>query len=151
MLFKKPFIWIAVLTPLTLLPAFRQTKSTGIQGYIFKVSGNRMPSPDVKLSPPKGIPATLYIYELTNLSQLTRVSETAFYSSIKTRLIKSTQSDASGYFSVSLPPGQYSLFTKKDNLFYANYFDGQNNVAPVKVSLGKVTQVNVNVDYDASY
>ncbi len=134
-----------------LLPAFRQVKKTGIEGYIFKVAGNRMPSPDVKLSPPKGIPATLYIYELTNLNQLTRVDESAFYSTIKTRLVKTTESDASGYFSVALPAGQYSLFTKKDALFYANYFDGQNNVAPVKVSPGKVTQVNVNVDYEASY
>jgi hypothetical protein len=134
-----------------LFPAFRQVKGTGIEGYIFKVSGNRMPSPDVKLSPPKGIRTTLYIYELTNLSQLTRVGESAFYSNIKTRFVESVRSDTSGYFSVPLPPGLYSLFTKKDALFYANYFDGQNNVAPVKVSPGKVTQVNVNVDYDATY
>jgi hypothetical protein len=151
MLFKKPFIWIAVLLAVMLFPAFRQPKRTGIEGYIFKVSGNRMPSPDVKLTPPKGMAATLYVYELTNLSQLSRVSETPFYGNIKTRFVKTTQSDASGYFSVSLPPGQYSLFTKKDDQFYANYFDGQNNVAPVKVSPGKMTQVNVNVDYDASY
>lgn len=151
MLPKKPFLWFALCMAGLLLPAFRQAKKTGIEGYIFKVSGNRMPSPDVKLSPPKGIAATLYIYELTNLSQLTRVDESAFYSNIKTRLVKIVQSDATGYFSVSLPPGQYSLFTKKDALFYANYFDGGNNVAPVKVSSGKLTQVNVNVDYDASY
>jgi hypothetical protein len=151
MLTGKPFLWIAFCVPVMLLPGFRQVRKTGIEGYIFRVSGNRMPSPDVKLSPPKGIAATLYIYELTNLSQLSRVAETAFYSNIRTRLVKTTQSDASGYFSVSLPPGQYSLFTKKNDLFYANYFDGQNNVAPVKVSPGKVTQINVNVDYDASY
>ncbi|HEY4156307.1 MAG TPA: carboxypeptidase-like regulatory domain-containing protein [Puia sp.] len=151
MLPKKPLVWIALGLLVTLLPGFRQARRTGIEGYIFKLSGNRMPSPDAKLSPPKGIAASLYIYELTNLSQLTREGESPFYSNIKTRLVKTIQSDASGYFSVSLPPGQYSLFTKKDALFYANYFDGQNNVAPVKVSPGKVTQVNVNVDYEASY
>ncbi|MDP4132194.1 MAG: carboxypeptidase regulatory-like domain-containing protein [Bacteroidota bacterium] len=142
---------VVVWLPILLFPAFKQAKKTGIEGYIFWVSGNRMPSPDVKLSPPKGIQATLYIYELTNLNQLTRVDESAFYSGIKTRLVRTTESDTSGYFSVSLPPGQYSLFTKKDALFYANYFDGQNNVAPVKVIPGKVTQVNVNVDYAATY
>jgi hypothetical protein len=151
MLPKKPLVWIALGLLVTLLPGFRQARRTGIEGYIFRLSGNRMPSPDAKLSPPKGIAASLYIYELTNLSQLTREGESPFYSNIKTRLVKTIQSDASGYFSVSLPPGQYSLFTKKDALFYANYFDGQNNVAPVKVSPGKVTQVNVNVDYEASY
>jgi hypothetical protein len=110
-----------------------------------------MPSPDVKLTPPKGIAATLYIYELTNLSQTDRVGETAFYRDIKTRFVRTTESDATGYFSVALPPGQYSLFTKKEALFYANNFDGQNNVAPVRVVQGKVTQINVNVDYDATY
>ncbi len=137
--------------PVMLSPNLRQPKKTGIEGYIFRVSGNRMPSPDVKLSPPKGIATTLYIYELTNLSQLTRSEESAFYTSIKTRLVKTVQSDGSGYFFVSLPPGQYSLFTKKDALLYANYFDGENNVAPVKVTHGHVVQVNVNVDYDATY
>jgi hypothetical protein len=148
---KKHLIWITLCLPALFLPAFRQPGRTGIEGYIFKVSGNRMPAPGVKLSPPKGMATTLYIYELTNLSQLTRAGELPFYSNIRTRLVKTTQSDASGYFFVSLPPGQYSLFTKKDALFYANYFDGQNNVAPVRVSPGRVTQVNVNVDYDASY
>ena len=142
---------MALCLPVLLFPSFRQAKKTGIEGYIFKISGNRMPSPNSKLSPPKGIPAMLYIYEQTNLNQLTRVNETAFYRDISTRLVRTTESDASGYFSVSLPPGQYSLFTKKDALFYANYFDGKNNVAPVKVVSGKVTQVNVNVDYDATY
>ena len=151
MLPGKTLILFGLFLPALLFPAFRQVTRTGIEGYIFKVSGNRMPSPDVKLSPPKGIHATLYIYELTNLSQLTRQGETAFYIKIRTRFVKSAESDESGYFSVTLPPGQYSLFTKKEALFYANYFDGQNNVAPVKVSPDKMTQVNVNVDYDAVY
>ena len=90
-----------------------------------------------QIKSPQRHSATLYIYELTNLSQVTRVGESAFYSNIRTRLVQTVQSDASGYFSVSLPPGQYSLFTKKDALFYANNFDGQNNMAPVKVSPGK--------------
>jgi hypothetical protein len=147
----KHLMFMVLCVAILLFPSFRQEKKTGIEGYIFRISGNRMPSPNAKLSPPKGIPATLYIYEQTNLNQLTRVNETAFYRDIGTRLVRTTESDASGYFSVSLPPGQYSLFTKKDALFYANYFDGKNNVAPVKVVSGKVTQVNVNVDYDATY
>ncbi|MEJ0081858.1 MAG: hypothetical protein WDM78_13125 [Puia sp.] len=60
-------------------------------------------------------------------------------------------SDDKGYFFLSLPPGEYSLFTKKDALFYANNFDADNHIAPVKVVPHKVTQVNVNVDYDAVY
>ncbi|MEJ0081859.1 MAG: hypothetical protein WDM78_13130 [Puia sp.] len=38
-----------------LLSTYGQGKKTGIEGYIFRISGNRMPSPDAKLTPPKGI------------------------------------------------------------------------------------------------
>lgn len=142
---------MAVSLPVLLTSTYSQGKKTGIEGYIFRISGNRMPSPDAKLSPPMGIKAVLYIYELTGLNQVTRQGESAFYTSIHTRLVQSVTSDDKGYFFVSLPPGEYSLFTKKDALFYANNFDGNNHIAPVKVISHKVSQVNVNIDYDAVY
>ena len=142
---------MAVSLPILMTSAYGQGKKTGIEGYMFLISGNRMPSPDAKLSPPKGVKAVLYIYELTSLAQVTRQGESAFYTSIHTRLVQSVTSDDKGYFFVSLPPGEYSLFTKKDALFYANNFDGSNHIAPVKVVSHKVTQVNVNIDYDAVY
>jgi hypothetical protein len=151
MRYKKTILILAVSLPVLLTSAFSQGKKTGIEGYIFRISGNRMPSPDAKLSPPKGIKAVLYIYELTSFSQVTKVGESAFYSSVRTKLVQSVTSDESGYFIVSLPPGEYSLFTKKDALFYANNFDGDNHIAPVKVVPHKVTQVNFNIDYDAVY
>jgi len=151
MKFKRT-IWLFALSfPLTVLSAFGQGKKTGIEGYVFRISGNRMPSPDVKLSTPKGTKTFLYIYSLTNVSQVTKQGESAFYSSIGSKFVKRLETDSSGYFRVYLPPGEYSLFTKKDALFYANTFDGNNNIAPVKVVAGKVTQINVNVDYDAVY
>ena len=151
MLYRKTILLLAVALPILLTSAYSQSKKTGIEGYIFRISGNRMPSPDTKLSPPKGVKAVLFIYELTSLSQVAKQGETAFYSSIQTKLVQSVTSDESGYFYVSLPPGEYSLFTKKDALFYANNFDGDNHIAPVKVVPHKVTQVNVNIDYDAVY
>jgi hypothetical protein len=151
MLDTKTFLILALSLPVFVGSALGQGKKTGIEGYIFRISGNRMPSPDTKLSAPKGEKAVLYVYELTSLSQVTRQGESPFYSSIRTRLVRSINSDEKGYFFVSLPPGEYSLFTKKDALFYANNFDGSNHIAPVKVSANKVSQVNVNIDYDAVY
>ena len=151
MLYKKTILLLAVILPVLLTSAYSQGKKTGIEGYIFRISGNRMPSPDSKLSPPKAVKAVLYIYELTSFSQVTKVGESAFYSSIRTRLVQTVTSDDSGYFVVSLPPGEYSLFTKKDAFFYANNFDGNNHIAPIKVLPNKVSQVNVNIDYDAVY
>jgi hypothetical protein len=128
-----------------------QGKKTGLEGFVFRISGNRMPSPDVKPIPPKGIKSTVYIYQLTSLSQVTRFEQSAFYSSIRTKFVQAVISDSTGYFFAILPPGEYSLFTKKDALFYANNFDGENHITPVRVSAGKMTQVNVNIDYDAVY
>ena len=148
---KKYILFLVIILPILAFSVYGQDKKSGIEGYIFRISGNRMPSPDVKLSSPKGIRAVLYIYELTSFSQVTKVGESAFYSRIGTRLVQSVTSDDSGYFCISLPPGEYSLFTKKDALFYANNFDGNNHIAPVKVVSHKMTQVNVNIDYDAVY
>jgi hypothetical protein len=151
MLYKKTILLLAISLPVLLISANDQGKKTGIEGYIFRISGNQMPSPDAKISPPKGIKAVLYVYQLTMVSQVTKLGGSAFYSSIGTKLVQTVTSDDNGYFYLSLPPGEYSLFTKKDALFYANNFDGDNHIAPVKVVSHKVTQVNVNIDYDAVY
>jgi hypothetical protein len=151
MLYNKSILLLALSSSILLTSAINQPKNTGIDGYIFRISGNRMPSPNLNLSPPRGIKASLYIYELTSLSQVTRVNESAFYSSIHTKLVQTVSSNDSGYFFVSLPPGEYSVFSKKDALFYANNFDGENHIAPVKVLPNKVSRIHVNLDYDASY
>src|ERR1700693_2268545 len=123
----------------------------GIEGYVYRISGNQMPSPDRKLSPPKGIKTTLYIFELTNLDQVTRQGQSAFSYSIKTKLVSKIQTDTNGYFKISTEPGHFSLFTKKDALFFANWFDKDNNIAPAEVIQGKMTKVEFTVDYDAVY
>ena len=151
MLNKKTLLLSAFSLAILLSSTYSQSKKTGLEGYIFRITGNRMPSPDAKLSPPKGVKAVLYIFELTSLTQVTKQGESAFYSSIRTRLVQTVTSDENGYFFASLPPGEYSLFTKKDALYYANNFDGDNHIAPVRVVSKKVTQVNVNIDYDAVY
>src|SRR5271154_2706134 len=76
----------------------------GIEGYIYFVSGNQMPSPDRRPSPPKGIKSTLYIYPLTNINQVTQRQQSPFYSAIKTKIIKKTESDSTGFFKVQLEP-----------------------------------------------
>jgi len=123
----------------------------GIEGYVLRISGNQMPSPDRKSSVPKGIQTTLYIYQLTNMNQVIRQGQSAFYSSIKTKLIAAIETDTNGYFKVALDPGRYSLFTKKDKIFFANIFDKDNNIAPAEVLSGKMTSVKFVVDYDAVY
>lgn len=126
-------------------------KKQGIKGKVVWVSGNQMPSPDAPPPAPKPMKTILYIYELTNRSQVKSTDGGPFYSSISTRLIKEVRSDAEGRFKVKLPAGSYSIFTRKGDLFYANTFDQHNNIAPVTVEVGSFATVEVRVDYDAAY
>jgi len=141
-------IFTAAATFFTL--SFKAKPKQGLEGFIYFLSGNRMPSPDVKPAKPSGYSTTLFIYELTNRNQVSAVNHSPFYSNISTKLVKTVKSNDEGYFKVKLPPGDYSLFVKKDTLLYANLFDGE-NINPVKVEAGKFTQVTMNVDYDAVY
>jgi hypothetical protein len=126
-------------------------KREGIKGNIYRVSGNRMPSPGEPRPAPRPLSTTLYIYELTNISQVKKAEKGSFYTTVSTRLIKEVKADKKGRFKVKLPPGQYSLFIKKDALFYANIFDDKNNLYPVTVEKGKYAAVDVKADYDAVY
>ena len=127
-------------------------KKEGITGHIYLIAGNQMPNIGQPPAGKKPLQTTLYIYALTNISEVTRVDEySSFYKSINTRLIKKLKSDKNGAFRVKLPPGQYSLFVKKDSLFYANLFDGKNNINPVTVEKGRYTEIEVRADYDAVY
>lgn len=146
-----PALLIAII--LVCLMAMRpaQTKKQGIEGYLYKVSGNQMPSPDIRPSLPKGVKGELYIYELTNVNQAVKKTGSSFYSSVSTRLIRKVQTNSNGYFKVILAPGKYSIFIKKDTVLYANRFDSQNNIAPVEVKRRKMTKVEVRMDYNAVY
>jgi hypothetical protein len=149
---KKNFTGLLlVLVPLMPVVSGLDFQDQGIEGYVFRISGNQMPSPDIKPNPPKGIKTTLYIFDLTNLVQVTRQGQSTFYSSVKTKLVKKIETDSTGYFKVELPAGRYSLFTKKGTLFFANWFDGSNNIAPVQVLPQKITKVEFKIDYDAYY
>ena len=123
----------------------------GVKGRVYEVSGNQMPSPDAPPPAPKGISTTVYIYELTNISQTERINTSPFYKTIRTRFIQSVTSDSTGYFSIALPAGNYSLFTKVDGRFYANNFDTANNIAAVTVEENKVSESNIKISAKAVY
>ena len=122
----------------------------GISGKVLWQAGNQMPSPDVPPSKGKGVQRTVYIYELTNGNQAT-TTDGVFHANIQTDLVTKVETDADGNFAVSLEPGVYSLFTKEEKGLYANLFDGENNIYPVEVQEGQVTNVELLINYEASY
>ncbi len=110
-----------------------------------------MPSPDRAPSVPKGIKATVLIHELTNLSQVTRVQQSAAYTAINSKLVQTVESKEDGTFKIKLPPGKYSLFIKTETGFYSNGFDAQNNIQPVEVVKKKMSKVELRLDNAAVY
>jgi hypothetical protein len=127
----------------------RSAGDQGIEGTVYRVGGNRMPAPNSRPSAsPKGVRAVLYVYELTNISQVDRVGQAPYYQAIHTKLIQQAKTDDKGHFKVSLAAGLYSVFTKKGDLFYASTRDEKNNLAPVEVLPGKMTKVDCSVESD---
>ncbi|MFI5154565.1 MAG: hypothetical protein ACHQEM_00175 [Chitinophagales bacterium] len=150
---KGYYFWLIILSisMIKAYAAYTHLSNQGIEGHVYRISGNQMPSPGIKPAKPVGISTTLYIYELTNLNQTVKQDHSPFYSSIQTKLIKHVESGKDGYFKVNLPAGRYSIFVKKDSLFFANLFDGNNNISPVTVIPNSITKIDIRVDYDASY
>jgi len=123
----------------------------GIAGYILEEKGNRMPSPDRPLSAPKGLKTQVFFYPVTDITQLTQLTTPGLYQVISTPPQATTTTDSTGYFSVALPPGIYSIFVKYGDGIYANWFNEKNQVSPVEVLEQKITTVKLMVSAGASY
>lgn len=137
----------AARTPLP-QPGLQDSLPQGIEGMVYRAGGNHMPDPHHPPGPPVGVFSTVYIFELTNISQVIRQGSSPYYTSIGTRFVKKADTDARGHFRVGLPPGTYSPFTRKGELFYASRMDDKNNIAPVKVLQGKMAPVECRVESD---
>ncbi|HEY4108442.1 hypothetical protein [Puia sp.] len=120
----------------------------GIEGVARRPSGNHMPSPHYRPRPPSGVKATICVFSLTSDSQTKKAGRPGLYSAVETRLIRQVDTDDSGRFHIELPPGNYSVFTKKGKLFYATRRDEKNNIAPVEVLPGKMIRVECSVESD---
>jgi hypothetical protein len=123
-------------------------QTQGIEGVVRRPSGNHMPSPRHHPGLPAGVKATVCVFQLTNDTQVIKTGTPGLYRSVQTRLIRQMDTNDSGQFRILLPPGTYSVFTKKGDLFYATRRDEKNNIAPVEVLPGKMTRVECSVESD---
>lgn len=133
-------------------------QQSGIRGRVFQVGGNRMPAPprpgDTIRRPGErpgegpGVKSTVCVFELTNDRQVTRQGTSPYCEAVHTKLICQADTDDKGIFRIPLPPGTYSVFTRKGNLFYATRRDEQNNIAPVRVLPGTMTRIDLPVESD---
>ena len=127
----------------------------GITGFVNEIRGNQMPSPDQPASTAgstgKGLKTTVYIYEMTRIDQVVQMGTSSFYSDIHSKRIGSVETDTAGRFSISLPPGEYSVFVQVNGKYYANSFDSRNYISTVSVSENKVSEMKISVTASATY
>jgi hypothetical protein len=139
----------------------------GITGFVYTISGNQMPMktilpsgkpsilPDGKKtgdsSKLKGIQSTIYIYTPTTIQQVIPSNASSLYTAINTPLVATVLTDSSGSFRITLPVGDYSLFLKLGDQFYANNFNQFNQIALVHVEAGRFTAVKLTLNNGATY
>ena len=123
----------------------------GIAGLVLEETGNSMPMKGAPPVTPKGLKTTVYVYEPTNISQVSRIGTAPEYTLINTKMVASVESDSTGAFAISLPVGTYSLFVKYKGRYYANMFDSQNNINLITVVADQRTEATITVNSGASY
>ncbi len=121
----------------------------GIQGKVLWIEGNQMPGPNKEADSGSPIIREIHIYPLIKLSDLQRVG--SLFSAPDQSPVMVVTSNTSGEFKAQLEPGTYSIMTKEGNGFFANSFDGKNNIMPVRVEQETYTDVTITVNYKASY
>lgn len=120
----------------------------GICGRVTWVEGNQMPGPGSRPKP-QGVIREIHVYEITTASQVTRTG--GLFSEVKSKLVAQAFSKADGSYKISLPPGEYSVFTKEEQGLFANIYDHKGAINPVVVERGKFTTLNISINYKAAY
>ena len=125
----------------------------GICGTVMEKRGNYMPSPDSPRPNSNGTPVQrdVLIFSLLNTSQVD-AGENGFIDSVQgVKPVKTVKSGKDGKFCVSLPVGRYSVVVREPKGLYANLFDSQNNINPVRVEKGKKVQIAVEILHQAVF
>ena len=127
--------------------SIRPNKGQGISGQVLWAEGNQMP-PNNGLTF-SGIKRTLYVFELTDLSQVD--GEPPLFDLVKTKLLTTLKTDSKGRFKQSLEPGMYSIFVKEKTKYYANQFNTQGLIQSFEIKSGQWGTLTIKVNYTANF
>ena len=145
----------------------RTKQEQGINGFVYTISGNQMPMKNlgsngksngrpadlllIDSTAYKGLQTTIYIHAPTDIQQVLPIGNSIIYTAINTPLVATVSSDSSGAFSIALPEGDYSIFLKLGDRYYANNFNQFNQICPVKVEAGRFTSVKLAMNIGVTY
>jgi hypothetical protein len=140
---------VSVLFSCTMQKSTQATLNQGIEGAIYKISGNQMPMKGAESSKPKRLVCEVYIYQATTAKQAQ--GQGTLYSQISTKLVAKVKTDSTGHYQAELPAGLYSVFVKEGKQYFASESDGTGTLNPAVVATNKVTTRNITVNFDAAY
>ena len=131
------------------IPTIRQ----GVYGYVYFWEGDFMPTypPASHAGQITPLERVIVVHPPTRFDAVKQVDYSPFYSWLQTPAISETRSNASGFFQIALPAGEYSLFVVENSLFYANGTDEQGYLWPVSVVKDSLTFVKLNLTYRATF
>jgi len=122
----------------------------GVKGLVTVLTGNQMPRIGAPPSVPQSYPTTVFFYEPTDITRTQQWNQGPLFNNIYTKLIATVDTDSTGAFIAKLPVGTYSVFVQAGKQFYANSFDIRNNINLVMVDKGKLTEMNIVVNYTST-
>jgi hypothetical protein len=123
------------------------TIQQGVWGNVWFWEGDFMPPGWGTVTP---VIRTVYAFEATGFDDVEQVDYSPFYRSIHTRLVDSTVSNSTGFFQLTLAPGQYSFFVREESLFYANGSDNK-HILPADVQNNRLTKIQIDINFKACY
>jgi hypothetical protein len=130
------------------------TITKGVWGNVLFWEGNFMPRPvesgssSGKITP---VIRNILVCQATTMTEMSPYGSGPLFSQLPSTIIAETSSDETGFYQVALPPGTYSVFVKEGPVFYANSVDKLERVNPVEVLPGKVTKLQLNIQYKAYF
>ncbi|WP_271711618.1 carboxypeptidase regulatory-like domain-containing protein [Marinigracilibium pacificum] len=130
----------------------KKQSSQGVIGKVMWYEGNFMPTmgDNSQRDKPIGVERKIYVFKPIKTTSL-EISNNTWAKDISEEPIKIIESDKSGNFKISLPEGKYTLLSKEEAGYYINSFDGDNIINPVEVRKNSWTEVEIRLDYKASY
>jgi len=122
-----------------------------VTGEVWWMEGDFMPRIG---DPPPGIrtPAAreVYFYPALHISDINGEMGPLF-GKVQGQPVAVAKSNDNGKFSIMLPAGTYSVFTKETDGLFANRFDGDGIVNPLVVTAGQSCSMRIDINYLATF
>ena len=126
----------------------RISVSQGVSGDVWYWEGNFMPW--CPTGTVRAVSRELRVYEQATDGDVTWTTHAghSFIESVRTPLVATAHSDSTGFFQLSLPAGDYSMFSVEDSLLFGgDREDLDGHLSPIDVGPGEVVQFRFDIDY----